>query len=161
MMAQIFLVVFIICVFGIIATLVWIFVEPPTNLKVGDLKIGRKNFIQIALQWCSTNLGTIKHPYQLKIHYYRHKKYGGRFLFNGKHIVIYTYDDLTLDYLIDTVIHEYIHHLQFEKKAHENDYNKKHNEVGYWCNPYEILARHLAKQNRKECLEWVLGQINR
>ena len=82
-------------------------------------------------------------------------------MFNGKHIVIYTYDDLTLDYLIDTVIHEYIHHLQFEKKAHENDYNKKHNEVGYWCNPYEILARHLAKQNRKECLEWVLGQINR
>jgi hypothetical protein len=161
MMAQIFLVVFIICVFGIISTLVWIFIEPPASLKVRDLKIGRKKFVQFALQWCSTNLGTIKHPYQLKIHYYRHQKYGGRFLFNVKQIVIYMYDDLTLDYLIDTVIHEYIHHLQFEKKVHEQDYDKKHKEVGYWDNPYEIEARHIAKQNRKECLDWVFGEISK
>lgn len=160
-MVQIFLVVFIVCVIGIIATLVWIFVEPPASLKVRDLKIGRKKFIELALKWCSAHLGTIKHPYQLKIHYYRHKKYGGRFLFNGKQIVIYTYDDLTLDYLIDTVIHEYIHHLQFEKKAHEHDYGKKHYELGYDNNPYEIEARQIAKQNKKECLNWVLGQMLR
>ena len=158
-MAQIFLVVFIICIIGIIATLGWIFIEPPTSLKVRDLKIGRRKFVQITLNWCCSNLGTINHPYQLKIHYYRHKKYGGRFLFNSKQIVIYVYDDLTLEYIVETVIHEFYHFIQLQKKAHEQDYNKKHYEVGYWNNPFEIEARKVAMQHRENCLKWVLKQI--
>jgi hypothetical protein len=160
-MAQIFLVVFIICVIGIIVTLVWILFEPPTGSKVRDLKIGRRKFIQITLQWCITNFGTTKHPYQLRIIYYRHQVFGGRYLFQGKQIVIYVYDSLDLDYLVDTVIHEYSHYLQFEKKVHQDDYNKKHIEVGYWNNPYEIESRQIAKQNKKECLKWVLGDIKK
>jgi len=156
-MAQIFLVIFIICVIGIIVTLVWIFIEPPTCSKVRDLKIGKKEFVQLALKWCSANLGTIRHPYQLKIHYYRHKKYGGRYLFNGKQIVIYVYDQLSLICLTDTVIHEYTHHLQFDKQSCEGDYNKKHCEVGYWENPYEIEARQIAVRKRTECQDWVMA----
>ena len=160
-MFQICLVVFIICVIGIVVTLVWILIEPPAGLKIRDLKIGKREFVRLGLKWCSAHIGTIKHPYQLKIHYYRHQKFGGRFLFNGKQIVIYVYDDLDVNYLIDTVIHEYIHHLQFEKKAHEHDYGRKHNEFGFDKNPWEIEARQIAKQKKKECLNWVLGQINR
>jgi len=158
-MAQIFLVVFIICVIGIIITLIWIFIDRPTDLKVRDLRIGKKKFIQLSLQYCTTNLGTIRYPYQLKIHYYRHKKFGGRYLFNGKQIVIYMYDDLDINYLIDTVIHEYRHHLQFDKKVLEQDYDKKLKEVGYWNNPFEIDARMVALQHRENCLKWVLKRI--
>lgn len=158
-MVQIFLIEFIICVIGIISTIVWIFIEPPANLKVRDLKIGKKEFVLLTLRWCSANLGTIKHPFQLKIHYYRNQKYGGRYLFNGKLIVIYVYDQLDLSYLIDTVIHEYAHHLQFDKKSCERDYNKNHHEVGYWNNPFEIEARKVAIQHRESCLKWVLKQI--
>ena len=158
-MAQIFLVTFIICVVGIFFCLTRIVIEPPSCSKVQDLKIGKKEFVMLALRWCSTNLGTIKHPYELKIHYYRHNKYGGRFLFNGKKIVIYVYDQLNLIYLIDTVIHEYTHHLQFDKKSCERDYNKNHHEVGYWNNPFEIEARMVAERNRESCLKWVLKQI--
>lgn len=82
-------------------------------------------------------------------------------MFNGKQIVIYMYDDLDINYLIDTVIHEYSHYLQFEKKSQEQDYDKKHFELGYLNNPYEIEARQIAKQKKKECLNWVLGQILR
>jgi len=158
-MVQLLLVVFIFCVIGIISTIVLIFVEPPSCSKVQDLKIGKKEFVMLALRWCSTNLGTIKHPYELKIHYYRHKKYGGRFLFKGKQIVIYIYPDLDVNYLIDTVIHEYRHHLQFDKKVLEQDYDKKLKEVGYWNNPFEIDARKVALQHRETCLKWVLKQI--
>jgi len=160
-MAQIFLVVFIICVIGIILTLVWIFIEPSTNLKVKDLKIGRKKFIQLALQWCSTHLGTTNQPYQLRIIYYRHQQYGGRYLFNGRQIVIYVYDSLDVDNLVEIILHEYSHFIQFQKKVHEQDYDKKHNELGYDNNPYEIEARKIAKQNKKECLIWVLGEVRK
>lgn len=58
--------------------------------------------------------------------------------------------------LTDTIIHEYIHYLQFEKKSTEQEYNKKLAEVGYWENPFEVQARKLALQHRKECLNWIL-----
>ena len=160
-MIQVLLVTFSICVIGIISTLIWIFIDPPAGLKVRDLKIGRKKFILLVLQWCSANIGTIKHPYELKIIYYRHQKYGGRYLFNGKKIVIYVYDSLDLDYLVLAIIHEFTHHKQFEKKIHEQDYNQKHKEVGYRDNPYEIEARQIAKQKKKECLNWVMGEIKK
>ena len=82
-------------------------------------------------------------------------------MFQGKQIVIYVYDNLDVDCLVDTVIHEYSHYLQFEKKASEQDYNKQHEEMGYWDNPYEVKAREIAKQKRKECLNWVLDEIKK
>jgi predicted SprT family Zn-dependent metalloprotease len=160
-MIQILLIVFIICVIGIIVTLVWIYIEPPAGLKVRDLKIGRKKFIELTLKWCSAHLGTTKHPYRLKIIYYRHQVFGGRYLFHGREIVIYVYDSLDVDTLVEIVIHEYSHYLQFQKKFHEQDYDKKHNELGYENNPYEIDARQIAKQKKKECLNWVLGEIRK
>ena len=69
------------------------------------------------------------------------------------------FDDLNLLELTDTIIHEYIHHLQFQKKSTEKDYNKKFTEIGYWNNPYEVNARKLAKQNRNDCLRWVMDQL--
>lgn len=136
--------------------LIWLFRARPTDLKVGDLKISKKKFVLIILQWCSEHLGTINQPYQLKLHYYKHQKYGGWYIFDFKMIRIYVYNDLTLIDLVDVIIHEYTHHLQFEKKNSQRDFQKLLDEVGYWENPFEVEAREIARRNRKECLVWIL-----
>lgn len=70
--------------------------------------------------------------------------------------MIYLHPDLELMELTDTIIHEYVHHLQFQKKSTETDYDKKTDECGYWDNSYEVEARELAKKHRKDCFDWVL-----
>ena len=139
--------------------ILWLFRKSNSDLKVKDLKIPKKKFVQLALQWCSTNLGTLKHPYHLKIYYYKSNKYSGRYINSGKQIVIYLFDNLLLNELTDTIIHEWIHHLQFVKRANEIDYNKQHTEKGYWNNPYEVEARKLAKKHTDDCFKWVMNQI--
>lgn len=69
--------------------LLWLFRKSNSGLKICDLKIPKKKFVQQAIQWCSSNLGTIKYNHQIKIYYYRNNKYSDRSLFNGKQIVIY------------------------------------------------------------------------
>lgn len=136
--------------------LIWLFNETPTiELKVKDLKIPKRKFVLLALSWCQENLQETKYRYDLTIRYYPNKAFYGRFISWGKQIVIYIYPDLELIILVDTIIHEYIHHLQFEKKTTSNDYDKKLSEVGYWNNPYEMEARKIATQNRDECLKWI------
>lgn len=140
--------------------LIWLFQESPTDLKVKDLKFPKKRFVMIALQWCQENLETTKHRYDLKIHYYPNRKFGGKFQSYNKQIIIYLYPDLRLEDLVDITIHEYVHHIQFSKTSTEQEYNKKLVEVGYWENPFEVEARKLAQKHRRECLKWNL-QNNR
>lgn len=136
--------------------LIWLFHESPTDFKVKDLRIPKKRFVMIVLQWCSEHLETTKHRYDLKIFYYPNKKYGGKFQSYNKQIIIYLYPDLRLEDLADIIIHEYIHHIQFSETSTEQEYNKKLVENGYWNNPYEVEARELAHRHRKECLDWIL-----
>lgn len=136
--------------------LIWLFHEQPTDFKVKDLKTSKKRFVLIVLHWCQENLETTTHHYDLKIHYYPNKKFGGKFQSYNKQIIVYMYPDLRLEDLVDIIIHEYIHHLQFSKTSTEQEYNKKLAEVGYWDNPFEIEARKLAQQHRRECLDWIL-----
>jgi hypothetical protein len=112
-----------------------LFNQTPTDIKVRDLKISKKLFVILVLQWCQENLQETKYRYDLIIRYYQNKAFYGRFISWGKQIVIYIHPDLELIVLVDTVIHEYIHHLQFENKSTASDYDKKLAEVGYWDNP--------------------------
>lgn len=82
-------------------------------------------------------------------------------MFHGKQIVLYVYDSLDVENLVEIILHEYSHYLQFQNKVQEKDYDKKHNELGYENNPYEIEARQIAKQKKKECLKWVLGEVRK
>ena len=141
--------------------LIWLFRERPTDYKVKDLKIPKKRFVMAVLHWCTEHLGTTTHHHDLKIHYYPNSKFGGKFQSFNKQIIIYLYPDLRLEDLVDITIHEYIHHLQFSKTSTEQEYNKKLVEVGYWDNPYEVEARKLAQQHRKECLDWILQHNQR
>lgn len=70
------------------------------------------------------------------------------------------YDDLTLVDLTDSIIHEYTHHQQFEKKNSEQDFHKLLSEVGYWKNPYEVEARKIASQNRDKCMKWIFSNFD-
>lgn len=131
------------------------FRERPTDYKVKDLKIPKKRFVMIVLQWCEKNLETSKFRYDLKIHYYANKNFGGKFQSHNKQIIIYLHSDLGLEDLVDIVIHEYVHHIQFSMDSTEQDYNKMLVKNGYWNNPFEVEARKLAEQHRRECLIWI------
>lgn len=137
----------------------WLVRKSSAYLNVKDLRIPKKRFVLLVLQWCSANFGMIKHPYQLKIYYYKNKNISGQFLYWNKQIIVYMYPDLGLIELTDTIIHEYIHHLQFQKKSTEKDYNKEHKDKGYLKNPYEVEARKLAKKHTDECFKWVMNKI--
>lgn len=148
-------------VLGILITcyilfLIWLYREQPADFKVKDLKITKRKFVLLGLQWCFEHLGTTKHQYDLKIYYYPNRKFRGKFQSFNKQIIIYIHSDLKLIDLSDIIVHEYVHYLQFSDKLVEQDYNKKLAEVGYWNNPYEQEARSIAEKNRKHCLNWII-----
>ena len=147
---------FVILTVCVLIFIIWVLLLPDPGLTIRDLKIPKRKFVLAVLHWCSENLGTIKHGYDLKIHYFQNKKYSGLFLSWNNQIILYVYDDLELIELVDTVIHEYTHYLQLVKKANVIDYDMKIVKIGYWYNPYEVEARRLAKQHRKDCLDWVI-----
>ena len=152
-------------VLGILITcyvifLIWLFREQPADLSVKDLRISKRKFVLLGLQWCQENLETTKHRYDLKIHYYPNKTFGGKFQSYNKQIIIYLYPDLRLEDLVDITIHEFVHHVQFSKTSTEHEYNKKLAEVGYWENPFEVEARDLAQRHRRECLKWIFSNFN-
>ena len=130
-------------------------------LKVKDLKISKKKFVLLVLQWCSANLGTNKNRYYLHIYYYRSKECSGRYLYWNHHIVIYLYDDLLLTDLVQTILHEHAHHLQFSNKNAEQDYNKSLKNLGYWNHPFEIQARKVAERHKDSCFEWVIREMEK
>lgn len=140
--------------------------QPHSELKVSDLKIRKRKYVLLVLQWCSINLGASKNYYDLKIYYYRNNKFGGSYQYWNGQISIYVYDDLRLTDLVTVVIHEYMHHLQFSKsrvpKSNvEKDYLKKSEDRGYWKNSYEVAARRTANKCRYKCFEWVMSEIGR
>lgn len=137
--------------------LLWLIRKSSASRNVRNLKMPKKRFVFLVLHWCSANFGTIKHPCHLKIYYYRNSNYSGRYMSLNKQIVVYLYPDLELIELVDTIIHEYVHHLQFQRKSTEKDYNKQLS--SYWNNKYEVEARSLAKQHRKDCLKSIMNQI--
>lgn len=135
--------------------LIWLYNQTPTDFKVRDLKIPKKRFVLLVLRWCQGNLRTTTCRYDLKIYYYPNKRYLGQYHSNSKQIIIYINPEMSIESLVDTVIHEYVHHLQFLKNSVEGDYSKKLVELGYWNNPYEMEARKIAQQNRDKCLNWI------
>lgn len=133
------------------------FVIPPSNKKVRDLKIPKKRFVLNVLDWCSTNLGSLKYGYELDIKYHRHKEFAGYYFNYSRTIQIFVFDELSLLDLTETIIHEYIHHLQYNKKKTDIEYNKCQNEIGYWDNPFEVEARRLSKIHKNQCYEDVVN----
>ena len=70
----------------------------------------------------------------------------GEYDFKHNEICIFPKAHKNLRDLVDTVIHEYTHHLQ-----KESTYWKLYKKYTYDDHPYEVEANSVAKKYRKEC----------
>ena len=132
------------------------FIELIHFKRVKDLKIQKKKFVLLVLDWCSNNLGVGKNKCQVKIHYFKDKMFRGIFSPWNNRIEIYVYDDIFLNDLVDIVIQEYVHSLQAEQKSAVVEYEKCQNKYGVEKNPFEIEVCSVASNNKRECLKWVI-----
>lgn len=128
-------------------------------LSVADLKIGKKKFVQTVLEWCVQNIGSNNKHFNLKIIYRKPTKRMGYYQFWNNEIVIYIHDPIELYELIDTVIHEYTHHLQMPTKKTSKEYYDKLLSYGYENHPMEIEARNLAKKYRNQCYDEIIKKV--
>ena len=128
-------------------------------LTVADLKIGKKKFVILVLQWCINNIENNQIPLYLKIIYRKPTKRLGYYQFSNKEITIYIDDSIYLYEFTDTIIHEYIHHLQMPSKKYEKEYSDKLISHGYENHPMEIEARNLAKKYRKQCYDEIISKV--
>ncbi len=128
----------------------------PSSKIVADLKIPKRKFALLVLDWCVTNLGNQKKGYLLDVKYYRPKEFAGYYFSNTRTIQIFVFDELDLLDLTEIIIHEYVHHLQYANKKTDVEYSKYQSEVGYWNNPFEIEARAISKKLKNQCYEDVV-----
>lgn len=77
----------------------------------------------------------------------------GRYSYYYKQMVIYIDDSISLLDLTDTVIHEYIHHLQGAPKKHS-----KKLQTNYYDDPFEIEARKFAEQFQNRCYDEIISK---
>ncbi len=83
----------------------------------------------------------------------KNTKYCGTYNPSNKTIMVYIKNNPDVLTLVDTCIHEYIHHLQIRGVNENSGYNKLTKSKGYWENDYEIEARQLAEKYRVHCLK--------
>ncbi len=132
------------------------------RLKIKDLKslnIGKKEFVVMCTKWCDVNLGKKNGQYILKIYYSFSKTYGTYFCDN-KTFLIRLWENLLLIDVGETVIHEYVHYLQFSSKKHIKNSNVLEEKLGYDDNPYEIEAREVAAKLKNVCFDAILKELN-
>lgn len=129
------------------------------TLLVSDLKIGKKKFVILVLQWCINNIENNQTHLYLKIIYRKPTKRLGYYQFSNKEITIYIDNSIDLYELTDTTIHEFIHHLQMPSKKYEKEYSDKLISHGYENHPMEIEARNLAKKYRNQCYDEIISKV--
>ena len=128
-------------------------------LTVEDLKIGKKKFVILVLQWCINNIENNHIPFYLRIIYRIPTKRLGYYQFWNKEITIFIDDSIYLYELVDTAIHEFIHHCQLPSKKFEKEYSDKLISHGYYNHPMEREARNLAKKYRNQCYDEIISKV--
>ena len=123
--------------------------------KIKDLKISKKKMVENVLQWCESNHSLTKNRGKLsfKINYYNHTKLEGCYCGYNKEIIIYLSPEKNIIDVVDTLLHEYQHHIDMRTQKEVRLYCKQLNDFGYDNHPMEISARKFAKQYRDTCFE--------
>jgi hypothetical protein len=114
----------------------------------------KKLTLQI-LSWCIENIhlnGLRRIKPTLKVSYCKQSKYLGTYSYELKLIVVHIKLHSNLKQVCDTIIHEYVHHLQLRSIKDDIRYNKLTNQKSYWDNDYEVEARMIASKYAKKCL---------
>ena len=136
----------------------WIIPSKSTieSYKIPKGKKEIKNLVTSIIQWSEIHIKMGKkrkiRPL-VTISNSKNTKYCGTYNSSNKTIVIYIKNNPDVLTLIDTCIHEYIHHLQLRGINDNSRYNKLTRSKGYWENDYEIEARELATKYKYQCLK--------
>lgn len=131
-----------------------------SNTPIRDLPVHYTVLSDTILYWCGENLGKRKKQPRIELRYYQSKKYCGKYLGATATIVVYTKSNISLEQLVNTVIHEYCHHLQFEKPQSQKVYDKLLMDIGYLNHPMEIEARNVASKNTMKCINTISKKMN-
>jgi hypothetical protein len=136
----------------------WIIPSKSTikSYKIPEEKKKIKMLVVLIIQWAEVNIKMGKkrkiRPL-VTISNSKNTKYCGTYNSSNKTIVVYIKNNPYVLTLIDTCIHEYIHHLQLRGINDNSRYNKLTKSKGYWENDYEIEARELATKYKYQCLK--------
>ncbi len=125
------------------------------SAKIQDLKISKKKLVENVLQWCEKNHSIPKKRGKLsyKINYYNHSKVEGCYCSYNKCINIYLTPEKSIREVVDTLLHEYKHHIDMRTQKEVRLYSKQLNEFGYDSHPMEVVARQFAQKYRDTCFE--------
>lgn len=108
------------------------------------------------LFWCFENIhlnGQRKIKPTLIVSYSKRSKYFGTYSYELKLIVVYIKLHSNLKQVCDTIIHEYVHHLQLRSIKDDIRYIKLTKQKSYWDNDYEVEARSIASKYSKKCMK--------
>lgn len=78
--------------------------------------------------------------------------YLGSYQYFNKRITVYILRHNSIEELCNTIIHEYVHHLQIRTSKDDIRYNRLTKMKSYWENDYEVEARYIASKYSKKCL---------
>ena len=117
-----------------------------------------RRFVVLGFEWCEENLGKRKVDCTLKINY-TYSRTRGTYLYYNKMFVIRVWDNQKLIDLVETIVHEYVHYLQFKSERFYLKSVKLRDKLGYENNPFEIEARIIADKLKDVCLNSLMAKI--
>lgn len=138
---------------GVVIYILKLFLEDdPKPIPIKDLRIPKSELVGMVVRWSHENLGYPDTRYPIvTTSYTRHKKHMGVYHSHKHEVVVYVNNHPTVQELINTTIHEYIHARQRDQFFGEN-YHRYNETLGYDKNPYEIECRDVSNQNTNRCL---------
>jgi len=128
------------------------------------MAVDKKQFVGEIVKWGLTNIQhegankLKKKSVNLEVSYYRHKKTYGVYYSYQKKIKVYVNAHNKIDEMVDTSLHELIHHFQYcsDPKNFERNYKMLLHQHTYEKHPMEIEARSMASKHVKSCLKHLI-----
>ena len=137
----------------------WVLVEHLFNSKQILLPKSRNEYLKLAqsiVNWCEQNviLGRQrKSKVLIKISYQKKGDLLGWYDYNTKTIMVYVLKHKDLQSIVNTTIHEYVHHLQLRTIRDDVRYNSISKLKGYWDNDFEVEAREISSKLMYKCIK--------
>ena len=131
----------------------YLLIDAETTHPLSKLAVSKTKFVQLVIDWCHIHLkfsNTVKPGIIIK--YHASKTYKGMYNPFTHEITIFVNEHTTIQELINTIIHEYIHARQ-KSRSFVKQYAEYTKSKGYWKNPFEVEARDLSQQNMDACFK--------
>tara|TARA_B110000259_G_scaffold15030_1_gene15812 strand:- start:823 stop:1281 length:459 start_codon:yes stop_codon:yes gene_type:complete len=109
-----------------------------------NLKIPIEEFLDDITEWVRTMYPTRRKSPRVVVSTLESDN-AGEYDYHHNEITIYLKNNPTIEILVDTQIHESIHHVWTDTKLKQLLFERQLEEYGYWNHPNEILCRSLAK----------------